>query len=163
MMRLIITTAVALVVACSGVRAFQAGGPGDSKDGDLPSVARKMSSIKDRLEKGLGGEQTQKLQKEVVAGLDQRIKELGPDKKTDSMFIGPGEQLKMLRAMQVRVNTKTALYAKQYKGEGVPSDESAEGPEQREQFETIRRELKELAKQQEKIAGFIGSFPKPNK
>lgn len=46
------------------------------KDKDLGAVARKMENIERRLELARGGPQTQKLQKEVVARLDELIKEL---------------------------------------------------------------------------------------
>lgn len=52
------------------------------KDKDLGAVARKMENIERRLELARGGPQTQKLQKEVVARLDELIKEMeNKDKK----------------------------------------------------------------------------------
>jgi len=46
------------------------------KDKDLGSIARKMENIERRLDLARGGPQTQKQQKEVVARLDELIKEL---------------------------------------------------------------------------------------
>jgi hypothetical protein len=46
------------------------------RDKDLGTVARKMDNIERRLELARGGPQTQKLQREVVARLDEIIKEL---------------------------------------------------------------------------------------
>jgi len=46
------------------------------KDKDLGWIARKMDNIERRLEMSRGGPQTQKMQKEVVARLDELIKEL---------------------------------------------------------------------------------------
>ena len=46
------------------------------KEKDLGAVARKMSVIGERLDIARGGPQTQKIQKEVVARLDEIIKEL---------------------------------------------------------------------------------------
>jgi hypothetical protein len=46
------------------------------KDKDLGAVARTMENIERRLDLARGGPQTQKLQKEVVARLDELIKEL---------------------------------------------------------------------------------------
>lgn len=46
------------------------------KDKDLAAVGRKMENIERRLELARGGPQTQKLQKEVIARLDELIKEL---------------------------------------------------------------------------------------
>lgn len=46
------------------------------KEKDLGAVARRMSNIERRLELARGGPQTQKLQKDVIARLDELIKEL---------------------------------------------------------------------------------------
>lgn len=46
------------------------------KDKDLGAIARKMENIERRLELARGGPQTQKLQREVLARLDEMIKEL---------------------------------------------------------------------------------------
>ena len=46
------------------------------KDKDLGAIAHKMENIERRLELARGGPQTQKMQKEVVARLDELIKEL---------------------------------------------------------------------------------------
>jgi hypothetical protein len=46
------------------------------KDKDLASIARKMENIERRLELSRGGPVTQKMQKEVVARLDEMIKKL---------------------------------------------------------------------------------------
>ncbi len=46
------------------------------KDKDLGAIARKMENIERRLDLSRGGSETQKLQKEVVARLDELIKEL---------------------------------------------------------------------------------------
>jgi hypothetical protein len=45
------------------------------KDKDLGAIARKMDNIERRLDQSRGGPKTQKLQKEVVARLDELIKE----------------------------------------------------------------------------------------
>ncbi len=46
------------------------------QDKDLGSIARKMDNIERRLELSRGGPKTQKLQKEVIARLDELIKEM---------------------------------------------------------------------------------------
>jgi len=51
------------------------------KENDLGWIARKMSNIERRLELARGGAKTQKEQKEVVARLDEIIKELENQKK----------------------------------------------------------------------------------
>ena len=55
------------------------------KEKDLGWIARKMNNIERRLELARGGPQTQKMQKEVVARLDELIKELeNKDKDKDN-------------------------------------------------------------------------------
>src|SRR5262245_39443379 len=54
------------------------------KDKDLGWIARKMDNIERRLELARGGPQTQKMQKEVVARLDEIIKELENRQKFNS-------------------------------------------------------------------------------
>ncbi|GIW80364.1 MAG: hypothetical protein KatS3mg105_2171 [Gemmatales bacterium] len=51
------------------------------KDKDLGWIARKMKNIERRLDLARGGPQTQKMQKEVVARLDELIKQLENQKK----------------------------------------------------------------------------------
>jgi len=54
------------------------------KDKDLGSIARKMDNIERRLELARGGPKTQKIQKEVVARLDELIKKLENQRKGGS-------------------------------------------------------------------------------
>jgi hypothetical protein len=58
------------------------------KEKDLGAVARKMDNVERRLELARGGPQTQKLQKEVVARLDELIKELENKAKGSSQSNG---------------------------------------------------------------------------
>jgi hypothetical protein len=51
------------------------------KDKDLAAIARKMSNVERRLELARGGEETQRQQREIVARLDELIKELENKKK----------------------------------------------------------------------------------
>jgi hypothetical protein len=45
------------------------------QDKDLGSIARKMDNVERRLDLSRGGPKTQKIQKEIVARLDELIKE----------------------------------------------------------------------------------------
>jgi hypothetical protein len=54
------------------------------RDKDLGEIARKMDNIERRLELARGGPQTQKIQKEVVARLDELIKQLENQRKQQS-------------------------------------------------------------------------------
>jgi hypothetical protein len=58
------------------------------KDKDLGAVARKMDNVERRLDLARGGPQTQKLQKEIVARLDELIKELENKAKQSSQSNG---------------------------------------------------------------------------
>src|SRR5207248_11448923 len=60
------------------------------QDKDLSAIARKMDNIQRRLDLARGGKKTQKLQKEVVARLDEIIKELENDKDSDCNGNCPG-------------------------------------------------------------------------
>ncbi len=57
----------------------------------------------------------------------------------------------MIRSMQKRVNARTELYGKQYAGEQAPPPENASTPDERERYDRIQHELKDLSKRQQKI------------
>jgi hypothetical protein len=60
-------------------------------------------------------------------------------------------ELKMIRSMQKRVNARTELYGRQYAGEQAPPPEQGTNSEERELYERIQTELKDLSKRQQKI------------
>jgi hypothetical protein len=60
------------------------------REKDLGEIARKMDNIERRLELARGGPQTQKIQKEVVARLDELIKQLENQAKGASQSNGDG-------------------------------------------------------------------------
>jgi hypothetical protein len=60
------------------------------KDKDLGWIARKMDNIQRRLDLTRGGEKTQKMQKEVVMRLDELIKQLENQNKSDCDCNGGG-------------------------------------------------------------------------
>jgi hypothetical protein len=60
------------------------------KTKDLGAIARKMENIERRLDLARGGPQTQKLQKEVIARLDELIKELENKAKQQQQQQGGG-------------------------------------------------------------------------
>jgi hypothetical protein len=61
-------------------------------------------------------------------------------------------ELKMVRSMQKRVNERTEVYGKQYAGEQAPPPENGSNAEQRERYERIQNELRDLSKRQLKIS-----------
>ncbi|MFO0878927.1 MAG: hypothetical protein U0840_16415 [Gemmataceae bacterium] len=92
----------------------------------------------------------QKAQKEMKQqqGKPQPGKSGGPQ---DQKLIDQIAELKMIYAMQKRVNNRTELYGKQYKGEQAPLPEEAGTPREREHLEMIQRELRDLSVRQDKI------------
>jgi hypothetical protein len=61
-------------------------------------------------------------------------------------------ELKMVRSMQKRVNERTEVYGKQYAGEQAPPPETGSTPDQRELYDRIQSELRDLSKRQLKIS-----------
>src|SRR5262245_8991594 len=58
------------------------------REKDLGEIARQMDNIERRLQLARGGPQTQKIQKEVVARLDELIKQLENQQKGDCQCNG---------------------------------------------------------------------------
>jgi hypothetical protein len=75
-----------------------------------------------------------------------------PPPQSDPRLIDLLAELKMIRSMQKRVNARTELYGKQYAGEQAPPPEKASTVEERERYDRIQTELKDLSKRQEKIS-----------
>jgi hypothetical protein len=70
----------------------------------------------------------------------------------DPKLIDLISELKMIRSMQKRVNDRTTVYGKQYHGEQAPTPEAAGDAKERELYERIQHELKDLAGRQKKIS-----------
>jgi len=95
--------------------------------------------------------------KEVVKALDKAIKDNDPNNngpteggpQRDPKLVSMLQQLKMLYAMQRRVNERTALYAKHYTGEQLPKPTNEQ---EKARYDGITKELKELAGRQERLA-----------
>jgi RNA polymerase sigma factor (sigma-70 family) len=120
---------------------------------DLSSLAREMEAIKDRLGMAAAGKKTQKMQQDLLDHLDTIIKE-GETKLKDREDAKLSErlaELKLIRSMQKRVNVRTEVFGKEYQGEQVPPPDTAKGAAEKELFETLRRELKEISIRQEQI------------
>jgi hypothetical protein len=61
------------------------------------------------------------------------------------------QELKMIRSMQLRVNSRTETYGREYAGEQAPAPQAAQTPEEKAKAEMLQKELKNLADRQEKI------------
>jgi tetratricopeptide (TPR) repeat protein len=110
-----------------------------------------MKIVARRLGKADVGSVTQITEQDIIATLKDMIEALkkaqqdrqsggqsGPSQPQDQKLIDLLAELKMIRAMQIRVNSRTRVYGEQYKGE------QAEVPE-------IKTELNNLAQRQFKI------------
>ncbi len=129
-------------------------------------VSKDMEDVRNRLARVNTDAVTQQIEndiietlKEMIAALQKAQREAKQGGKPSQGKGGPQDQklidqlaeLKMIFAMQKRVNARTELYGKQYTGEQAPIPEQAKTPKEREHFEMIQRELKDLAGRQEKI------------
>ncbi len=125
---------------------------------DMKSVARKLKSMDPRKEAKLIEKDmriTIAIEQDIIDTLDEMIKALQkelkqkeqkpsppsngqPPPQADPKLLNKIQELKMVRAMQVRVNARTELYGKTYEGEQADTS-------------PIRRDLRELSNRQERI------------
>jgi hypothetical protein len=125
---------------------------------DMKSVARKLATVDPRkdasvIEKDM--KVTIAIEQDIIDTLDEMIKALTkelkdkekkpsppkdgqPPPQADPKLLNKIQELKMIRAMQVRVNARTTLYGRTYEGE------QADVP-------AIRRDLADLAGRQDRI------------
>jgi hypothetical protein len=124
-----------------------------------------METVAARLRKTDTGVVTVAIEDQIIDTLKEMIealKKAQADSKKKSQGGGSGmpqpdrlldllAELKMIRSMQKRVNARTELYGKQYAGEQAPPPEQGSNNEERERYERIQTELKDLSKRQQKI------------
>jgi hypothetical protein len=126
-----------------------------------------MELVAERLRKTDTGVVTVTIENQIIETLQEMIealkKAIADNKnKSKSPPSASGQQqpdpllsllaeLKMIRSMQKRVNARTELYGKQYAGEQAPPPDKGVSPEEREKYERIQTELKDLSKRQQKI------------
>src|SRR5262249_28679515 len=128
-----------------------------------------MINVANRLKLNDVGEVTVAIEEDIIATLKEMIEALkkareenksqgkqgkqgqqGPP--TDPKLLDMITELKLILSRQMRVNERTQLYAKQYKGEqAVKPDQMPSDPKERERLENIQSELKELGAQQDRI------------
>ena len=95
-------------------------------------------------------EALKKAQKDQQAKKQQQQQQGGGNQ--DEKLIDLIAELKMIRSLQIRVNTRTKLYGQEYEGrEQAPVVDPAMPPEQKEKLTRVRKEVKDLADRQEKI------------
>jgi hypothetical protein len=128
-----------------------------------------METVAARLRRTDTGTVTVTIENDIIATLREMIEALKksiadmdgprppkpprpPEKPRDPPLIDPIAELKMIRALQVRINARTEVYGNQYRGEQAPPPDSARDSKEREQYEAIQKELKDLAGRQKKIS-----------
>jgi hypothetical protein len=128
-----------------------------------------MTNVAARLRKTDTGVVTQTIENDVIATLQEMVEALKKARKDnknqppqpprpgqqgqppDQRLIDMLAELKMIRSMQLRVNSRTEVYGKQYDGEQAPAPDAAPDAKAREHYEMILRELHELGERQMKI------------
>lgn len=130
-------------------------------------VRRDMLNVSARLRKTEVGVVTQAIEQDIIDTLGEMIKafkkarqenqqdkqqqqQQNGGKPADPKLIDLLGELKLIRSMQVRINNRTQTYGQEYPGEQV-LPEKAKDQSEREKFETIQRELRELSESQIKL------------
>lgn len=132
----------------------------------LENVHGDMDTIHSRLERTDVGTVTQTIENDVIATLQDIIKALekalqepqegqgggGGGGKKDPKLVSFLQQLKMILAMQRRINQRTELYGKTYHGEQAPIPENAKDAKEKELIKRVRKELTDLSDRQERLS-----------
>jgi DNA repair exonuclease SbcCD ATPase subunit len=131
-------------------------------------VKADVQTVAQRLRKIDTGKVTVTIENDIIATLEEMIAALkrkmqdirdrppspprpGDPRPPKPKLVDLIAELKMVHAMQRRINARTELYGKQYKGEQLPMPGSTVSAKDREHYEMIRRELKDLSTRQEKL------------
>jgi hypothetical protein len=130
-------------------------------------VHKDMDTIHTRLEQTDVGKVTQQIEDDVIATLQDIIKALeramqepqDPEdaprqrgQKGDRKLVNFLQQLKMILAMQRRINQRTTLYGKTYTGEQAPLPEAAKDDKEKQHLVRIYKELQDLASRQDRLS-----------
>ncbi len=130
-------------------------------------VREDMVTVKGRLDKTDSGVVTVQIEDDIIGTLQEMVEALkkaikenkgpppppkppGPAGKPPKPgLIDEIAELKMIRSMQDKVNKRTTIYGKQYPDEQLPV--KVPDPKVSQQMESIRVELQDLSKRQDKI------------
>ncbi|HBI44837.1 MAG TPA: hypothetical protein DDY78_18580, partial [Planctomycetales bacterium] len=136
-------------------------------------VRKDMLTVKARLAQTDTGAVTTAVEDEIIKNLADMVEALkkqrqaNKDKGQKPPPPGPpkppGEdplvdliaQLKLLRSMQKGLNSRTGLYAREYRGEQAPAPDTAKDSKERSHYEMIQKEMKELAETEAKISKIL--------
>lgn len=117
---------------------------------------------------------TQTIEQDIIDTLKEMIEALkkqqndiknnqskpGSSQQQDSKLIELLAELKMIRSLQIRINSRTKVYAAEYEGEQAPSPLKLDTPDQREKAAMVQRELKNLAERQLKVVDAVTNLAK---
>jgi hypothetical protein len=155
--------------AATAIRLIEADGSAVAFAEVFKQVHTDMQTVEGRLRKTDVGAVTVQIENDIIDTLKEMVEALkkarqenqakqgqpkqggGGGMPQDQKLIDLIAELKMIRSMQVRVNNRTEVYGKQYKGEQAPAATAGKTDQEREQYESVQRELKDLAGRQEKI------------
>jgi len=119
-------------------------------------VRKDMVRVKERLNKAMVDFDTQVIEVDIIAALEEMVaalKKAQQDLKSgggggggggpqDQKLLDEIAELKMIRALQFRLNERTKIYGKKYAGEQTDDDQ-------------IKNELRDLGERQEKIETMV--------
>jgi hypothetical protein len=96
--------------------------------------------------------------KDIIRALERAQKEEDPSPAMPAQgqsgkpkLVNRLQQLKMIMAMQRRINNRTEMYGKRYRGEQAPAVEVAVNDAEKQRFSAILKELRDLAGRQDRL------------
>ena len=130
-----------------------------------------MTNVRDRLKLADVGEETVKIEEDIIATLKEMIESLKKaqqDNKNrkppepgqpgqqspaqqDQRLIDQISELKTIRSMQIQINKRTESHGKKFDGEQAPDISQLKDPRAKAQAEQVLKEIRELSKRQDKI------------
>ena len=130
-----------------------------------------MTAVRDRLKLADVGEETVRIEDDIIATLKEMIESLKKaqqDNKNrkppmpgqpgqqnpgqqDQRLIDQISELKMIRSMQVQINKRTESYGRKFDGEQAPDPMGAADPRAKAQAEQVLKEIRDLGRRQDKI------------
>ena len=130
-----------------------------------------MTNVRDRLKLADVGEETVKIEEDIIATLKEMIESLKKaqqDNKNrkppepgqpgqqspaqqDQRLIDQISELKTIRSMQIQINKRTESHGKKFEGEQAPDISQLKDPRAKAQAEQVLKEIRELSKRQDKI------------
>jgi hypothetical protein len=156
--------------ANEAIRMIQAEGTAIAFAEVFRGVRSDMQNVSTRLGQPDVGEVTQAIEQDIIAALqdmiealkkareenkDQKGKPGQPGQKgppADPKLLDTITELKLILSRQIRVNDRTQLYAKQYKGEqAVKPENMPTDAKEKARLDNIQNELQELSGQQKRI------------